>query len=253
MIDPFFDALNPGWEEVGWCGSVTQVVFDPSFADYYPELTWGWFEGMSSLQTITGMEYLNTEEVTTMDEMFSGCTGLTSLDLSHFNTAKVDEMSFMFAECTSLRSLDLSSFNTAKVRYMEYMFNGCSELGTIYVGSDWSTAAVTYSKNMFTDCLNLVGGMGTAYDANHVDATYAHIDGGPSNPGYFTAKVDFQRGDVNGDGIVNIADVTALIDYLLSGDVSGINISAADCNQDNSVNIADVTALIDYLLSGAWN
>jgi len=60
-------------------------------------------------------------------------------------------------------------------------------------------------------------------------------------------------GDVNGDGSVNISDVTALIDYLLSGNASGINLSGADCNQDGSVNIADVTALIDYLLSGTWN
>ena len=61
-----------------------------------------------------------------------------------------------------------------------------------------------------------------------------------------------KRGDVNGDDSVSIGDVTALIDYLLSGDASGINMSAADCNQDNGVSIGDVTALIDYLLSGSW-
>ena len=61
------------------------------------------------------------------------------------------------------------------------------------------------------------------------------------------------RGDVNGDSNVNISDVTTLIDYLLSGNASGINLSGADCNQDSSVNISDVTSLIDYLLSGTWN
>ena len=60
------------------------------------------------------------------------------------------------------------------------------------------------------------------------------------------------RGDVNGDGAVNISDVTTLIDYLLSGNSSGINLSAADCNQDSAVNISDVTGLIDFLLSGHW-
>ena len=60
------------------------------------------------------------------------------------------------------------------------------------------------------------------------------------------------RGDVNEDGSVNIADVTALIDYLLSGNTAGINLDNADCNEDNGVNIADVTVLIDYLLSGNW-
>ena len=61
-----------------------------------------------------------------------------------------------------------------------------------------------------------------------------------------------QRGDVNKDGAVNIADVTALIDHLLSGDTSLIDLTAADCLVDGAINIADVTALIDYLLIGAW-
>ena len=60
------------------------------------------------------------------------------------------------------------------------------------------------------------------------------------------------RGDVDGDGDVNIADVTALIDYLLSGDATGVDLDAADCDKDGDVNIADVTSLIDYLLSGEW-
>ena len=58
---------------------------------------------------------------------------------------------------------------------------------------------------------------------------------------------------MNGDGGVNISDVTTLIDYLLSGNASGVNLTAADCNQDGSVNISDVTTLIDYLLSGSWH
>jgi hypothetical protein len=57
------------------------------------------------------------------------------------------------------------------------------------------------------------------------------------------------RGDVDRDGNVNIADVTTLIDYLLSGQTAP---ATADCDKDGNVNIADVTTLIDYLLSGSW-
>ena len=60
----------------------------------------------------------------------------------------------------------------------------------------------------------------------------------------------YKRGDVDGDGNVSIADVTALIDYLLSGNSDGVNTVNADCNEDSAINISDVTALIDYLLSG---
>jgi surface protein len=221
------DYNDTGWEADGTNELVTQVVFDSSFANARPTTTFSWFYGMTNLESITGMSYLNTSEVT--------------------------NMGFMFTSCRVLTSLDLSSFNTSKVTYMRYMFAGSSNLRTIYVGSGWSTAAVTNSVNMFNNCTSLVGGQGTTYDANHIDKAYAHIDGGPSNPGYFTAKNAALRGDVNGDGSVNISDVTALIDYLLSGNASGISLSGADCNQDNSVNISDVTSLIDYLLSGTWN
>ena len=130
------------------------------------------------------------------------------------------------------------------------MFYYCTRLNTIYAGREWSTAAVTSSNSMFGYCGQLVGGMGTTFSSDHTDAEYAHLDGGPNNPGYFT--VIPMGGDVNGDGSVTIKDVTALIDYLLSGDAMGINLDAADCNGDGQIKINDVTALIDYLLSGAW-
>jgi hypothetical protein len=61
-----------------------------------------------------------------------------------------------------------------------------------------------------------------------------------------------ERGDVNGDGVVTIGDVTALIDYLTSGVEVGIVVDATDCDQDGESSISDVTALIDYLLTGTW-
>ena len=60
------------------------------------------------------------------------------------------------------------------------------------------------------------------------------------------------RGDVNMDNEVNISDVTALINYLLTKNAEGIDVVAANCNLDDEVSIADVTTLINYLLSKAW-
>ena len=71
-----------------------------------------------------------------------------------------------------------------------------------------------------------------------------------TNGSNFVIPVDFMRGDVNGDGVVNIADVTSLIDLLLNE--GGVVPEAADGNNDGAVNIADVTTLIDYLLNGSW-
>ncbi len=246
-------ATDAGWGADGTYASVTKVVFDPSFAGARPTTTYGWFYDMTNLQSITGMSYLNTSEVTNMAFMFAFCEKLTSLDVSRFNTSKVTSMRSMFKYCTRLTSLDLGSFNTSQVNSMYNMFYDCDYLRTIYVGNDWSTAAVTSSTDMFLNCSSLVGGQGTTYNSsNPKDKTYAHIDGGTSNPGYFTAKNAGLRGDVNGDGSVNISDVTALIDYLLTSNASGISLSGADCNQDGSINISDVAALIDRLLIGSW-
>ena len=64
------------------------------------------------------------------------------------------------------------------------------------------------------------------------------------------------RGDVDLSEEVTIADVSALIDYLLTGDATGISLQNADCdlsgNGTPDVTIADVSALIDYLLNNAW-
>ena len=247
------DSDNPGWITDAINANVTQVVFDPSFANARPTSTFNWFYEMKNLLTIEGIEYLNTSEVTRMSQMFYKCEKLASLDVSHWNTSKVTTMWYMFGGSKALASLDMSSFNTSKVTSMGYMFYNCNSLHTIYVGEGWSTAAVTTSASMFASCTNLVGGQGTTYNASHVDKAYAHIDGGPSNPGYFTeAGTTFLRGDVNGDGDVTIADVTALITMVLRGNVTPADNPAADCNEDGSINIADVTVLIGRVLRGSW-
>ena len=62
---------------------------------------------------------------------------------------------------------------------------------------------------------------------------------------------DFILGDVNGDGIVGISDVTDLVDYILGDVQSGFVIEAADVSGDGIVGIADVTDLIDKILTSA--
>ncbi len=254
----------PEWYNYGTYAAVERVVFDPSFAQARPTTTAYWFYEMKNLTTITGLNYLNTSEVTNMLGMFWGCKYLTSLDLSSFNTANVTDMRFMFNKCENLTSLDvssfntanvinmlamfwdcknltsldvssfntsnvtdmsamfencgkltsldvssfntanvtdmrfmfnkcenltsldLSSFNTANVTNMKNMFENCDELKTITVGSTWSTEAVTSSTDMFDSCFKIVGGAGTTFSSSYTDASYAHIDGGPSNPGYLT-------------------------------------------------------------------
>lgn len=55
-------------------------------------------------------------------------------------------------------------------------------------------------------------------------------------------------GDVNGDGVVNVADVSALIDLLMASDYN----SSGDVNGDYEINIADINSLIDMILNAGY-
>lgn len=94
----------------------------------------------------------------------------------------------------------------------------------------------------------------TALNMTHRDGEYLQFNSGHEMLIGVEPPEGYQPqvlvGDVNNDGMVAIDDVTALIDYLLSGDASGINQTAADVDGNGSVSIADATELIDKLLAG---
>ena len=143
----------PGWWP-GQRGKIKTVVFDASFANARPKSCYCWFSGCNNLTEIKGIEYLNTENVTNMQEMFNACSKLTSLNLSNFNTAEVTNMSYMFKSCKALTSLDLSNFNTEKVTDMQGMFWECSDLTSLNLTS-LNTENVTDMTGMFKDCTDL--------------------------------------------------------------------------------------------------
>ena len=185
-------------------GTIKHIVFDKSFSTYTPTSLYCFFKDLQKLETITGLEYLNTEKVTNMYGMFIKCFFLTSLDVTHFNTANVTDMSFMFSDCSSLTSLDVSHFNTAKVKNMRNMFSVCSSLTslyltnfntenvtnmgdmfsncraltTIYASSKFVTTKVSNSSGMFNNCKKLKGEVEEWTDDKATDKTYAKIEGG---------------------------------------------------------------------------
>ena len=158
-------------------GTIKHIVFDKSFSTYTPTSLSSFFENLTTLETITGLEYLNTEKVTDMNGMFYNCLKLTSLDVTHFNTAKVTNMRYMFGSCSSLTSLDVTHFNTAKVTDMGYMFYNCSSLTTIYASSKFVTPQVSKSFNMFYNCKKLKGEEEWK-KGKATDKTYAKTAGG---------------------------------------------------------------------------
>ena len=135
-------------------GTIVHIVFDKSFSTYTPTSLYRFFESLTKLETITGLEYLNTENVTNMGRMFYNCSSLTSLDVTHFNTANVTNMSYIFSGCSKLTSLDVTHFNTAKVKNMHNMFSSCSSLTSLDV-THFNTAKVEDMYGMFYSCSSL--------------------------------------------------------------------------------------------------
>ena len=158
-------------------GTIKHIVFDESFSTYTPTSLDEFFSNLLTLETIKGLEYLNTEKVTDMYRMFYKCSSLTSLDVTHFNTANVTNMSTMFYNCSKLTSLDVTHFNTAKVTNMYSMFRNCLALTTIYASSKFVTTLVSDSRFMFYNCEKLKGEEEWKND-KATDKTYAKIEGG---------------------------------------------------------------------------
>ena len=123
----------------------------PIFAPTYCS---GLFSNFVKLIQINFNNNFNTSKVTNMASMFSGCSSLSSLDLSSFNTSNVTNVSFMFNGCSSLTSLNLNGFNTSKVTNMSNMFKNCSSLTNLDL-NNFNTSKVTNMTSMFGVCESL--------------------------------------------------------------------------------------------------
>ena len=182
-------ALNSGEEQPAWAqdNKANKVVFEASFANARPTTCFAWFKKFIFLNQIEGIENLNTENVTSMAQMFFDCRNLAELDVTHFNTANVTSMISMFNSCIGLTSLDVTNFNTENVTDMSYMFSYCNNLKEIYVSDKFVTGAVRSSKGMFLRCSSLSGDIDWTSDKAY-DKTYAKTDGG-----YFRDKAYANR------------------------------------------------------------
>ena len=144
-------SVRVGWE---YNELIKKVIIEPSLKEFMPYSTAYWFVGLSGLDSIQGLQYLNTKNVTDMKFMFTFCKSLKELDVSNFNTENVTDMHEMFADCEQLKSLDLSNFATDNVTTMYDMFGDCMNLETLQL-SRFNTENVTDMGFMFSNCKNL--------------------------------------------------------------------------------------------------
>ncbi|MBO6195093.1 MAG: BspA family leucine-rich repeat surface protein [Bacilli bacterium] len=146
------------------------------------------FADCSSLTNLN-ISNFDTSNVTTMAYIFRNCENLTEIDLSSFDTRNLINSSGIFYHCKNLTEIDLSSFDTSKATSMYNMFEECTNLTTIYASEKFVTTNLSnVDQDMFEFSTKLVGGEGSTNLISDHDEEFAHIDGGTSNPGYFTYK-----------------------------------------------------------------
>lgn len=170
------------------------------------------------------------------DDAFARVKGLTSIKIP--NSVK-SIASGAFEYCYDLADVEIGS----GVAYIGYgAFYQCSALEDV---TCWAvTPPVIQKDNTFscfenyeTAVLRVQQASLAAYQADDEWGRFTHI----------APFVGSGPGDVNGDGELDIDDVTGIIDLLLSG---GQRPPYADLNGDGAVDIDDVTALISRLLNG---
>ena len=155
-----------------------------------------------------------TNYITSMTQMFYGCSGLTSLDLSSFDTSNVTNMSGMFYDCRSLTSLDLSNFDTSNVTNMLSMFASCRSLTSLDL-SNFDTSNVTIMQSMFYGCNGLTSLDLSNFDTSKVTTMY-YMFNGCSKLSKIKCKQAFK------DWCINHQDEIELPETMVNGTVGAV-------------------------------
>lgn len=108
----------------------------------------GLFSGCSKLRVIYGLPGLDTRKFETPVQMFSGCSALTSLDVSKWDTSNVTDMGGMFSGCSALTSLDVSKWDTSNVTSMDGMFENIHSMLSLDI-SNFDTRKANVGAGMY--------------------------------------------------------------------------------------------------------
>ena len=212
-------------------GTIVHIVFDKSFSTYTPTSLSKFFRNLRKLETITGLEYLNTEKVSDMSYMFTSCSALTSLDVTKFNTANVTDMNRMFYNCSALTSLDVTKFNTGNVTDMSSMFSGCSKLTSLDV-TKFNTENVTNMMNMFSGCSKLTSLDVTNFNTENV-----------KNMGYMFANCSKLTSlDVTKFNTMNVLNMRFMF-------MNCESLTSLDVRNFNTVKVTDMSYMFCYCVA----
>ncbi|MBR5684610.1 MAG: hypothetical protein IKX18_00470 [Muribaculaceae bacterium] len=245
----------------------------------------------ANLATITGLAdctaitYLDCEDcaitslpgvndMTNIEKLYARNNKLTSLnvgELSYLKTLRISGNTLLTTlYCYSCDLTNLYVTGCSSLTFIDCSYNqltsldvtGCSALNhlEIYSNKISGTGMTTLVNSLPTRTASNKGVLYAVLSNDNNSMTAAQITTARNkywrpyryNGSTWVELTASTRGDVNGDGSIDISDATTLINYLLTGNTSGVDLSAANVNNDNGVDISDATSLINYLLTGTW-
>jgi len=192
------------------------------------------FRYCSALRSISFAKDIDTSKVTNMSNMFSGCYGLTNLNLSNFDTSSVTSMYSMFSGCSSLTRLDFSNFNTSNVTNMSYMFSNCGYLYSVDF-SDFDTSNVTNMSYMFSASGFEVLDLSNFNTTNVTNMSYMFYNCD------CLYEVDFSGVDTS--NVTNMSYMFYSCEYLYEVNFSGIDTSNVEYMNYMFYECSDLTSL----------
>ena len=134
------------------CSSLSSVTFEDCSFPNVTSLKGLLYGSVITSFTWGGMEV--SENLNTLESMFSGCKSLQSVSLEGLKTSNVTSLGGLFYNCNSLSSINLSGCDFSNVTVCSSMFSGCSNLQSIDL-SGHNLKNVTNSYGMFKDCEKL--------------------------------------------------------------------------------------------------
>ena len=214
-----------GIDDYAFYNNEVLTNIDLSQANHLTSIGVGAFRGCKKLEKLTvpaGVQHLS-------EYMLTDCSSLKSLEINMSPTSIPDEM------CNRCYSLETVNIPESVTEIRRYAFGKCTSLKYVEIPASVESIA----QSAFSNDPNLTLGVwygSVGYDyAIAQNIPYILLDG-------------VKLGDVNGDGYVNINDVTHIQRHLAELEsLEGIYLHAADTNQDGTLDISDATTLQMYL------
>ena len=218
------------------------------------------FQGCSGLTTVGDLTDWDVSKVTTFYHLFHNCPKLTFVgDLSNWNTSACTEMTSMFYQCSGLTSIgDLSGWNTSACTNMGWMFYECRKITTLGNLDNWDVSHVTNMKSMFYNCaaLTSIGDLSLWNTSACTDMSYM----------FYQCLYLPSLGDLGDWDVSHVSSMIAMFDndneFFTFGDINKWNTSACTdmgwmfygCRRLSAITVSDWdVSHVSSMKSMFWN